>query len=327
MPRKKTKTELDENRERPDPMFKEVTALAARDANISTEISELHIQQLTSPDLLLTIPPNAKTENTLFDFFRAANVLEFKSASDRLTTGNFAQQMGRVDFYHNMSNVDFADLFNIVVTAYVPQAVLDYSIKRGTPFKEVEGRPWLLTARLGWQDVAIVLCDLLPREPRYAPWLLFASPRSETWREFVLMMARQKDTDMLKRAYGLSPKEFSKMTLDIKRIYSEYGPAEQARIRAEWRESIPDWLKEFSDDLEDILDVLTPEERLVGLKPEERLAGMKPEERLAGMKPEELEQMQKLIQEKMAAQQQTTVEQGETNDKKKQGQGKPRRGS
>lgn len=302
MPRKKTNTQPEENRQRPDPMFKEVTANAARAAKINSKLDELRIQQVTSPDLLLTIPPDAVTKNTLFDFFRATNVLEFKSVSDRLTKGNFAQQMGRVYFYHEQSGIDFADLLNIVVTAYVPHEVLEYSAQRGNPFVEVPGRPWLRVGRVGWQDVAIVLCDYLPVEPRYAPWLLFASPRSQTWREFVLLMARARDTEMLDKAFNLSPKEFTKMTTEVKRIFDAYGPAEKARIRAEWREALPVWLKEFSGDLGDVLEAVSPEERVAGLKPEERVAGLKPEER------------QKLLEMLLAEQQE--LDKSDNNGKK-----------
>ncbi len=46
-----------------------------------------------------------------------------------------------------------------------------------------------------------------------------------------------------------------------------------------------------------ILEMATPEERLMGLEPEERLAGLEPEERLAGMSAAERRTLLRLLQE------------------------------
>ena len=39
----------------------------------------------------------------------------------------------------------------------------------------------------------------------------------------------------------------------------------------------------------EVLDELTPEERVAGLRPEERVAGLRPEDLLAALRPEEIE--------------------------------------
>lgn len=303
--------EIEESGERPDPIFKEVMAKALRSVALGTETSEMRVKQSTTADLLITIPPGSKLENTMFDFFRPTNVLEFKSARDRLTIKNFSAQMGRVYMWHEQTGTPYSDLLNIVVTAYTPQEVLDFSTERGSVFKQVGDREWLLEGRVGWQDVAIVLCGKLPIEPRYAPWLLFASPRSDTWHEFLKMVANNRDFDMLREAAKLNPNEIKRevrsMSSDLRKIINEFSPAEFTRLRTEWKEALPFWLDYLSDDLGDVLDVVPPEKRLAGLKPEDVLRGLKPEEK---------QQLLKLL---LAEQQQPNDKQQESSatDKKK----------
>lgn len=69
------------------------------------------------------------------------------------------------------------------------------------------------------------------------------------------------------------------MKPEIEELLAQYGPAELARLEADWMEVIQDWLPKTAQTNPDYVA-----KALSGLKPEERLAGLKPEERLALLK-------------------------------------------
>jgi hypothetical protein len=51
---------------------------------------------------------------------------------------------------------------------------VEESTGRGIIFNKTAGKKWLYTARVGFQDVAIVVCRDLPLEPKFYKWLIFA---------------------------------------------------------------------------------------------------------------------------------------------------------
>lgn len=221
---------------RPDPLFKLLLTEAAHEAGIRSEPTELVVQQTSSSDLMLTIPLNTELSGTLFDFFRSYNVIEFKSYHDVLNREKFKVQMARSLLWSSRKpKVDLDDFLSIIVSSRYPREVLDYSAERGSTFKRgADERRWLLTARWGWLDVAIVVCDELPVEPRYSPWLLFSPPTTAKWRETLLMLARERNWEFLDLAAALSPEEYRKMEVQIYDILAQYGPEEQERLRKEW---------------------------------------------------------------------------------------------
>ncbi len=60
---------------RPDPFFKVITRQEAEQLGIEASESELHS---TRTDMVLKVPPSVVLEGTMFDFFQAHNVIEFK---------------------------------------------------------------------------------------------------------------------------------------------------------------------------------------------------------------------------------------------------------
>lgn len=57
---------------RPDPVFKLITSEEAKVVGLIVKQTE--IQYSTRTDLILTLPEGVSTVNTMFDFFRAANL-------------------------------------------------------------------------------------------------------------------------------------------------------------------------------------------------------------------------------------------------------------
>jgi hypothetical protein len=294
-----------EKRKRPDPLFKELLAEAAREAGLKSEPTELQVQQSSTSDLLLTIPEGTALDGTLFDFFRQANIIEFKSTNDPLTTVKFALQLGRVYLWlvqqqQAQSNkakaiatiaVDFDNILNVVVSSKYPREFLKYSAERGCPFVATPEREWLLQARCGWQDVVIVVCERLPIEPKYERWLMFAPATSQTWRSFLKMLAQEQNWELLEVAKKLRPKEFKLMSPELEKYFEELRAEEPELYDKKWWEIVnlplpdPKYLK--PEQLAQLMSKLAPEERTIGLTPEERTIGLTPEERTIGLTPEE----------------------------------------
>ena len=217
---------------RPDPLFKQLMTKVLSKVGLDRGPTELQIAQTTSSDMLITIPAGVSTENTLFDFFRATNVVEFKSASDKLSKEAFAVQLARVYLlFAETPALEFSQILNVIVSSRYPREFLSYSQEEGCPFKVDDNREWLYRARIGYQEVALVVCEKLPLEPRYGSWLIFADATTQKWRDFIKMTASQHDWELLELARGLRPKEFSAMASQILELFEQYSPEERARIR------------------------------------------------------------------------------------------------
>ena len=218
-------------------------------------------------------------ERTIFDFFSDSDVLEFKSTNDPLDKESFHTQVGRVEFWAS-KNPEFGieRVLNVIVSASFPREFFNYSAARGCVFRPTEGRERLWRARYGWQDIAVVICERLPIEPRYADWLLFAPPITETWHQTLRMLAAQHNWELLTEALNINPKEFERMSTEIENLYDEMSPKERGRIMQEWFEVIQKKVTEYRKNdpakAAAILNEYPASERLSGLKPEERIGDL-----------------------------------------------------
>ena len=264
-PASQTKSE-----KRPDPVFKQLMTKVALGVGLEKGPTELQIAQTTSSDMLLVIPTNIPIEDTLFDFFRTTNVIEFKSASDGLTKEAFAVQLARVYLlFAETPALEFSQILNVIVSSRYPREFLKYSQDEGCPFRVDDNREWLYRARIGYQEVALVVCEKLSLEPRYGSWLLFADANTQKWRDFIMMAASQHNWELLELARDLRPKEFNAMASQVLELFEQYGPKERARLKADWWEVIDDLLpKMSSENPEKLLDLM--DHALSTLKPEER---------------------------------------------------------
>ena len=90
--------------------------------------------------------------------------------------------------------------------------------------------------------------------------------------------------------------ETSKLLYDVLMAYSE--DPDMANILQEYlRERLPQLLQKLSP--EERLKGISTEKRLEGLSPEERLEGLSPEERLEGLSPEEVRSLVDAAQRKL----------------------------
>lgn len=184
--------------------------------------------------MFLEIEKGTATKGTIFDFFRQYNVIEFKGTHDGLTLSKFLIQLGRVSIWasrHHYAKLE--QILNIIVSAKYPREFLKYCEERGTKFQPVAGRKWLLEARCGLQDVVIVVCERLPIEPKYAIWLIFADPKTETWRETIKMLAKEQNWKLFDAAVELAPEEVVNMSTELDKIFAQYdyGPEHRAKVK------------------------------------------------------------------------------------------------
>lgn len=290
----------DELKQRPDPTFKRLTERAVVEAGINSKPNELKIQQVSSPDLLLEIPPNAKLEGTLFDFFRRYSIMEFKSRNDELNIPKFENQLARVHWWSSKHpEVGPENILNVIVSARYPREMINVVAEWGAEFKLI--KQGIYQGRCTLQDVAIVVCEQLPIIPKYAIWLLFADPTTETWRETLRMLAQEGLLNLLLEASQMAPKEYKNMSLEIEEILAEYTSEEREQYLNDLQALTKDNLTRFKlEQLSDVLSALSPEQRFVGVTPEERLKGLAPEElgeALSKLPPEEKMQLLKKLQQ------------------------------
>lgn len=294
--KKRKKTEA---RQRPDPAFKRLLERFFEKRNIKSKATELKSKQLTSPDLLLEVPPGTNLENTVFDFFRRYTIIEFKSRNDTLTLAKFRSQLGRVHIWAGEhEEVAEHDILNLIVSARNPQSLRHTLEARGLKFELLQkNKTGIYSLHLELQDIILIVCSELPVEPEYAELLLFADANTETWRKAMRMMADNHRLDLLEEAEKLYPKEYRTMSSEIEERLGYYTLEEMDEVEEAVKGLVEDRLKRLRPDQRvEVLARLSPEERLKGLPPEkimqavpieERLKGVSPEERLKGLPPEE----------------------------------------
>lgn len=281
-----------------DNLFKEVTEEESRSVGMRNIAGELQIRKSTRSDLVLQVPDGVSLDDTIFDFFSRLNVVEFKSEDDNpLDDREFYKNVMRLyAIYEQDKKLQMRDLLNVIVTAEIPNKFLSFIEESGYNFREVPNRKWLRRSKFGNQEVAIVICELLPVEPKYYPWLLFAPSKSETWRKFIeeLVMSGSYP-DLLDEALALRMER-------VEVIYREVVEMANSKRR------LTKWEKERIQAFKNVLERERAEGEVALLNVilstfpvEERVAGLNPEERLTGLKPEEREALLKLLQEQQPA--------------------------
>jgi hypothetical protein len=281
--------------------------------SLGIELTETEYQHTTTrSDLTLTVKPEVDLVNTLLDFLREHNIIEFKSENDSFGIPEFSQNEARVDLHLNQIKAkDFSTILNLFIISYKPVKFLAEARKRRIIFKGTRERPWLLRAQNGFQDVVLIVLRDLPIKEPYLSLLVFAPSKSEKWKLFVESCLMDEDKDKyLKWAAALRPEAYQMVQRSVakktgatpnkveKQLSTEELLVKVDRFAAfvrgkmtleEWEEQNNKRLDEALAKLplERRLAGLTTKQRLKGLNPEERVAGLNPEERVAGLKPEE----------------------------------------
>lgn len=282
---------------RPDPLFKVLTRLEAEQLGLKAIETEKQFQETTRADLVLVVPPGVDVEGTMFDFFRATNVIEFKSENDPLTLREYLKNETRTTLQFLQSkDLDLDELLNVIVTSRSPDTFLEQAVRRRIFFQPEEGRPWLLRAQVGFQDVAIVVCRDLPLEELYYNWLVFAPSDSRKWRRYIEILLKENREELLAWVKRIRPKELKMVTKDIMDLaiaegfvppkYSEAELAEMDQLDEEIALLALEYFNKRKKPtlLRKLLSAIEPEERLAGIKPEELVESLSAEDRQALLK-------------------------------------------
>jgi hypothetical protein len=205
---------------RPDPTFKEIIGQFAKQVGLKQ--INVEIPQLTSADLILRKEQNTNLADTMFFYFKEVTVIEFKSEKDTFTEHEFSDNIARCLLVHSKNReIKLRQILALYVSSEKPDAVLDYLQDEGitvTPEQD-----WLLRARYGNIDVAIVICRLLPLREEFYSLLMFAPASSNRWEEFVTMVIEQRNFELLKLLARLKPLELYSM-IDYAKIDLEVPP-------------------------------------------------------------------------------------------------------
>lgn len=224
---------------------------------------------------------------TMFDFFQAVNVLEFKGQSDQLTLREYVRNDLRTDLALLQSkDDDFTNILNVIVTSRWPQTFFEQAEKWGIVFQPEKEKPWLRKAQVGFQNVALVICRDLPLEEPYYSWLAFTPAGTRKWKDFLRILLIEGKAELLDTIRQMRPKEFKVTTKDLIQQLEAEGKIPHQEPDEEM-EQLMVRVRQIAAYFRETLGKLTPEERMAGLKPEDRLKGLKTEDRLKGLKPED----------------------------------------
>jgi len=223
---------------RPDPAFSYIMNMLVK--GLKLETLDTKLPQTLIADSIIAVPPERELdlEASVLDFLKAFNVFEFKGEHDTFDEMEFIKNRIRTDliFLENEA-ATFENLLNVVVTARWPTRFFSYMLERGYKFEPVLGRSWLRRCYVGLQEVIIVICNLLPVEPRYADWVIFTPADQPNWREAVRMFARERNWELLDMARDLNKTRFAKMDAELKEIFLTYGSEDRERFLKEQREA------------------------------------------------------------------------------------------
>ena len=218
-----------ELKSRADPTFKRITEYRAQ--SVGVRVIGADLPQIITADLVLEIPVQVRLEDTLFNFLVGFDyaVLDFKGQSDNLDMPKFQLNVGRTAlFCSRHPQTPSSRVLNLIVSSRYPA---DFLKEAGETLTNSAERPWLWRNQSFYQQVAIVVCRDLPLEPRYYEWLIFAPAGGNVWKEFVRLLIREEQSDLLDVVKKMRPKEFEAMRLDI---LSGYDPQEKKRLEEEY---------------------------------------------------------------------------------------------
>jgi hypothetical protein len=260
---------------RPDPIFKEITRQAALEAGL--QLRNVELPQLLLTDLLLQLPQDKDLSGTLFEFMRGYEQvsLEFKSENDNFNRFEFARTLARSFlFYAEGALADYSQLLTVFVCAKRPTQLLKHLAEIGTKLEKEPSQPWLLRCKIWQLEVVFVVCRLLPLEKPYYNWLMFAPASSPKWREFVKMLVKNREKDLLDLVRQMRPKEFNRMTINLPELLKDLSPEERAQYEQDLVDLVSSELSRFEKSnpqlVSEIMARLNPKTVIAGMTSQQR---------------------------------------------------------
>lgn len=230
----------------PDTLFKILTRREVEESNL--RISESEFQHITRADLIIEVPQGVDTAGTLFDFCSPTTVLEFKSENDEFNAREFVVNQVRTAILFLQANSkegqDYSRYLNTYVLARLPKDFLDNAAENGIVFTVAEGKPWLRRAKVGFQNIALIVCRDLPIERQFYRWLLFAPSDGRKWQAFIRRLKLEGEVELLDFAKKLRPREVAVVKLNAEELWElarqegALTPEVEARLAKERLEAI-----------------------------------------------------------------------------------------
>ena len=254
-----------------DPVFKEVMtfnfAQLALPVETQVEISRLPRTMDALVVLEQTIEREKVRVQTAFNYFRVYNQIEFKAKNDPLTRDEYNFIRGRSYLYLGEKQISASLMTVTIISARQPRNVLYHS---SLDVKwESEGTGHYKSTDLF--PVHLFVCNELELTPKNYPLLLFATSK-EKFRQFVERIVGEDNLTYIHYASRVEP-EITKEVLKMAGKQSLYEKQ----------------LRRIIDSMgADLLEKMTPEERMRGLTVSERVRGLTVSEMLAGLNIEDL---------------------------------------
>jgi len=244
-----------------DPVFKEV--MMSNFAQLALPIeTQVEISRLPrTMDALVVLEETAEREKvraqTVFNYFRVHNQIEFKGKEDPLTRDGYNLIRGRSYLYLGEKRISASLMTVTIISARQPRNVLYHSffdvnweLENAGHYKSTDLFP-----------VNLFVCNELELNKENYPLLLFAASK-EKFRQFVERIVGENNITYIYYASRVEP-EITKEILKMAVKQSLYDKQLQRNV-----DSIGT----------DIRKKMTAEERMHGLTVSERLAGLKLED-------------------------------------------------
>jgi hypothetical protein len=147
----------------------------------------------------------------------------------------------------------YGQFLNLYVLARYPTKFLDDARKDGIIFIPEPGRHWLLRSKIGFQNVALVICRDLPLNDAITNGCFSLRLTGKRWKAFIKRLEAEGEKKLLETASQLRPKEFkvTKATTgdiwEVMRVEGVLTPKVEARLAKETHEAIEGMLGMLED--------------------------------------------------------------------------------
>ena len=240
-----------------DPVFKEVMTFnfAQLALPVETQVEISRLPRTMDALVVLEQPPEREKvrEQTVFSYFRVYNQIEFKGKNDPLTRDEYNLIRGRSYLYLGEKNISASLMTVTIISARQPRNVL-YHSTLDVKWKSESAGHYKSTDIF---PVNLFVCNELEVTPKNYPFLLFAASK-EKFRQFVEQIV---DADNITYIYYASRVEPT-VTKEVLKMARKQNLYEKQ-------------LQRIVDSMgADLLQKMTPEERMHGLTVSERLAGL-----------------------------------------------------
>ena len=256
-----------------DALFKEVMTELFNQLHIPITTEQEVSRKPRTIDVVITCTPEdiekARRE-TAFYFFSKNNIIGFKSLADSLTIWEYYKILGRAYLYIAENKLAASDIVICAVCSSKPRKVLHES---QNVVEFTMEKPWHYVSNEKIPFHVVIIRELEIKYKNY-PLLLFAPIKK--FKEFLKHAIDNNRLEYLGYAYMLHPQETKEVLMMTGKI------------------PIPEENVKF------IVNDLTPERILRYIDVEDRLRGVDVEDRLSGLSREEIKKLQKLLNEKIA---------------------------